>query len=578
MQELEQLFDLWTKASELYYNSEELLISDERFDEITEILLLDEHYSNLIKTKIQSHVNGLVDVSVLESVMLSLKKIKFDGSKSISEIKKFLSHIGGDFYYSPKFDGMAIKVINIEGFKKVITRGGQDVSQFLIDHKDIKNITRPVTHGELVITQINFDTHYVDIYANKRNCVLGVMKSNDIHLDFIELTDGVNHLLNSPWVKPFNDFINLESHYRKIRTNLPYLLDGIVISKFVDTQTIKDNYPTNSVAIKFKSGTVNTEVVDIIYSQKKTGALIPVFQLKPVLLDGTTITKASAYNYQSMITQGIGIGSIVSITKSGDIIPIIVKVIKKSIKFKLPSVAHYSQGVNLHAVDQQESKEYKFELAFNLLQIDGFGTVMANEVGKVLNFDIIELFNQKYRPVYAGMLSEINYNKFKSVYDIKSIPLDLVINLLQFNGCGNKTSKRVAEILTAVKGQIVDTKNLSQNVKDNILRGSGFTKIIESKNKLVSYGVGVTKPLIVTSETITFEMTGSAPNKMSKTDFKDKLATMYQGTLHTTLNKDTKVLFVDSYSTNSGKMNKARKNNVKIISYEDVLSGKIKLD
>lgn len=576
---LDELYELYVEASDKYYNTDEPILSDEFFDEITEKLMANEFYAEKIRGKIQSYKDGLVSSENLISVMLSLNKIKYENVTSINKISLFLNSIVGIFYYSPKFDGMAIKVINDNGKKTVLTRGGQDVTEYLHDHKDIKKITRPITHGELVITEENFERHYSEIYANKRNCVLGVMKRNEKHLDFIELTDGVNHLLDSPHVKPLIDFNqDLEQLYYEIRNNTTYQLDGLVISKITEKQVIHENYPTNSVAVKFKSPTAQARVNNVIYTQKKTGALIPVFHIEPTLLEGSTITKVTAYNYQSMKSLKIGIGAIIEFRKSGDIVPIVTRVIEKSDNIKMPDVEFYVKGVHLMAVDQQQSTEYKFELAFNLLGIDGFGTVLAKEVGMVVNFDIIELFNKKYRPMFSAVLTENNFNKFKVIYDIKSIPLDLLVNMLQFDGCGTKISRRVAEIMTTKKGDVVNISNLSENVKTNIIRGEGFKKIVDSMNRIKEHGVGVTKPLIITDETITFEMTGNPPNKMTKDFFKQKLAQMYQGTVHTTLTKETKVLFVDSYSTNSGKMNKARKNNTKIISYEDVLSGNVKLN
>ena len=303
--EEEEKIILWVKASEAYYLDEPIL-SDELFDNLTdEIKELSNKYpfiSEIINTKIQT-VDGLVNVNEVVSQMISLFKIKYVGLMSVTEIHKFLNpnrnpDIDSLLFYGPKFDGMAIKhSIQTNNKKLTITRGGQDVTSMLINHKDIRKITRPITHGELVIKKSVFQEKYSEEYENPRNCIMGVLKQNPDDLDFIECTDGISPLnLNQgflPVWNLYNKSINLESHYFDLKQKSEYQIDGIVIGYASKTQEIKDNYPLNLVAVKFKSASARTIVVDIEWTQKKSGNLTPIILIQPVKLDGSTITKVA---------------------------------------------------------------------------------------------------------------------------------------------------------------------------------------------------------------------------------------------------------------------------------------------
>ena len=120
---------------------------------------------------------------------------------------------------------------------------------------------------------------------------------------------------------------------------------------------------------------------------------------------------------------------------------------------------------------------------------------------------------------------------------------------------------------------IVDTKNIPSKVLNNVCRGEGFAKIKESLAKLSEYGVKVIKRSENT-QSLTFEMSGEPP-QMTKKDFVDIMKRMYPNSEHTTLCKDTNYLIVDDINSNTGKANKARKYQIKIVSYKDVINKKV---
>lgn len=582
--ELEEKIKRWVEASAYYYLDEPVM-SDSEFDDLTEEI--KEQIPNypfigsIVNSKIQT-TEGLVDVDEVTSQMISLNKIKYNGMMTIQEIMKFLNpnrnqQINSLLFFGLKYDGCAIKVSQkSNGDKLIITRGGQDVTSLLINHKDICNITRPITHGELVVKKSIFLEKYADEYENPRNAVMGILKQNPNDLDFIECTDGVSplNILQGPnqiW-KMYNNTINLESHYFEMKEKLQYQIDGIVIGYAVKTQEIKDNYPMNLVAIKFKSPTARTKVIGFLWTQKKSGNLTPVILVEPVKLDGSTIAKVAGYNYLNVKNSHIGIGSIVEITKSGDIIPVVQKVITRSNEITMPEIDYIISGKHLIAVNNEDSIIYKFILGLKLLQLDGIGPVIAEKIGSMVDYDIIQLFNTENKPKIIGILGPgAVWNNFNIFYQTKNIGLDLLIEILQFDRCGKTLSKKFANIILKESN---DVSGIDKNLLNNVCRGEGFTKINKSMKLLHSFGIKVTRPIKINDETISFEMTGS-PSNITKQEFVSKLKKQYPNSVHTTLTKDTKYLICDSLTSSSGKLNKARKYNTKIVTYDDALKGNL---
>ena len=278
-------------------------------------------------------------------------------------------------------------------------------------------------------------------------------------------------------------------------------------------------------------------------------------------------------DYQNLKNAHIGIGSQIQITKSGDIIPIVEKVLSRSNDIPMPKEDFTIKGKHLVAIDDTESITYKFILGLKLLQLDGIGPVIAEQIGSVVDYDIIQLFNTQNKPKLINILGTGGvWNNFEKFYQIKTIGLDLLIELLQFDRCGKTLSKKFAELILKESN---DTTGIDKNVLNNVCRGDGFKKINESMRLLSTFGVKVIKPIKINDETISFEMSGSPTNGMTKQDFIIGMKQKFPNSTHTTLTKDTKYLFVDSLISSASKLNKARKYNTKIVTYEQALSGNI---
>ncbi|HET9529308.1 MAG TPA: NAD-dependent DNA ligase LigA, partial [Blastocatellia bacterium] len=196
-------------------------------------------------------------------------------------------------------------------------------------------------------------------FANPRNAASGTMKSLDSRvaaerkLDIFcydLLFDGrkpfATHWEALEWLsragfkvngakcrcKSIDDVIDFCNSWQEQRDKLNYEIDGVVVK--VDSVAYQDELgftsraPRWAVAYKFPARQATTLLQKIEVQVGRVGTLTPVAHLKPVLLAGTTVSRASLHNEDQIKRLGVMIGDFVLIEKSGEIIPQVVKVIE----------------------------------------------------------------------------------------------------------------------------------------------------------------------------------------------------------------------------------------------------------
>lgn len=197
------------------------------------------------------------------------------------------------------------------------------------------------------------------LFANPRNATSGTMKSLDAkvaaerRLDIFcydLLFDGrkpfATHWQALDWLeragfkvnqrrclcRSIEDVIAEIEKWGEQRDSLGYEIDGVVIKvNRVDLQeelgsTAKA--PRWAVAYKYPPRQATTRLNDITVQVGRVGTLTPVAELEPVLLAGTTVSRASLHNEDNIKRLGVMIGDFVLIEKSGEIIPQVIKVIE----------------------------------------------------------------------------------------------------------------------------------------------------------------------------------------------------------------------------------------------------------
>jgi DNA ligase (NAD+) len=133
------------------------------------------------------------------------------------------------------------------------------------------------------------------------------------------------------YCKTIDDVIAFCEEWSERRDGLNYEIDGVVVK--VNQVAVQEELGTTAksprwaIAYKYPARQVSTRLLDVLYQVGRTGAITPVAALEPVLLAGTTVSRASMHNSEEMKRLGVMRGDWVFIEKSGEIIPQVVKVI-----------------------------------------------------------------------------------------------------------------------------------------------------------------------------------------------------------------------------------------------------------
>jgi DNA ligase (NAD+) len=138
---------------------------------------------------------------------------------------------------------------------------------------------------------------------------------------------------------PFNQNVNdleqawqVSQNLNTNRNSLNYPIDGLVIK--LNNNVLQEQIgvigktPRGWCAIKFPPDEVATKLLGITWQVGRTGRVVPVAELEPVVLQGTIVKRATLHNYKEVLEKNLSIGDYLVIRKAGDIIPEVIKVIK----------------------------------------------------------------------------------------------------------------------------------------------------------------------------------------------------------------------------------------------------------
>jgi DNA ligase (NAD+) len=285
--------------------------------------------------------------------------------------------IGNNFEYvcELKFDGLSISV-TYENNKMVraVTRGdgtqGDDVTTNI---KTISNIPHHLNtpdapavfeiRGEIFMHRAAFERLNREkeeigemTYANPRNFAAGTVKMQDsrevakrpldcffyslntdklyaqTHWESLQAIKawGFHVSAHSKLVPAIEDVFAFIKHWENERFKIGYDIDGIVIkvNSYAQQQELgfTAKSPRWAISYKYKAQEVETILQKVTYQVGRTGAVTPVANLKPVLLAGTTVKRATLHNANEIERLDLHEGDTVFVEKGGEIIPKIINV------------------------------------------------------------------------------------------------------------------------------------------------------------------------------------------------------------------------------------------------------------
>lgn len=360
-----QLSAMIRKANDVYYNaassssasSTSPLLTDAQYDIIKEYIERKFPANTAIKEVGAKIVKNKV---VLPYEMASMDKIKPESGALVAWTAKYK----GPYILSAKLDGVS-GLYTCEGdVPRLYTRGdgkvGQDVSH-LTRVLSLPCIPGLVVRGEFILSKAIFDTKYKGAFATARNLVAGIVNAKTVD-DKTRDLDFVVYEVIKPVIKPSKQMETLLSHGFKTvwhtttktlsnemlsdvlqdtRAKYEYETDGIIVANDAVYPRSTGN-PEHAFAFKMVIGDQMAEakVVDVLWEVSQDGYLKPRIRIEPVNIAGVNIEYSTGFNGKFIEENGIGVGAIVRIIRSGDVIPYIREVIAPAAKAKMPEVPY----------------------------------------------------------------------------------------------------------------------------------------------------------------------------------------------------------------------------------------------
>ena len=369
--------DLVRKLNECrdaYYNRSDPLIPDSEYDFLFDKLKRLENETGIILSNSPTQTVGYEVKSKLAKVQHDIPLLSLDKTKDENELRKFAKENPCLLMF--KYDGLTVELI-YDGGKLIqaSTRGdgyvGEDITHNV---KTIKVIPLKLkeeidleVRGEIFMNKKTLEDlnkkrkeKGEPLLQNCRNAAAGSIRQLDSKIaaerkldNFIyhlpnpldyglhthaEAIDYMHKLgfktnPNNRLVNSIEEVIQFIEEKGKLRPSLPYDIDGVVIkvNNINEQQRLgyTAKYPKWATAYKFPAEEVLTKLNDIIFTVGRTGQITPNAVLDPVILAGSTISRATLHNEDYVIEKDLKIGDIVSIRKAGDVIPEVVEVKKE---------------------------------------------------------------------------------------------------------------------------------------------------------------------------------------------------------------------------------------------------------
>jgi len=365
------------KLDRAYYQEAQPLVSDQEYDRLyRELLDLETAHPELKTADSPSQRVGGEPLAHFTSVAHAVPMQSLDNTYSAAELEAFVDRIQktleGEklgFVIEPKIDGVAVSVRYEHGkFVQGLTRGdgqkGDDISANL---RTIKNLPLEIktqapvleVRGEVYYPQAAFDKLNQQreaageaTFANPRNAAAGTLKQLDSRLVAKRPLSivlygpgelrGVECTTQQEWLKLIHKIglpvperfwygetkaklLEAIEELDLARKKFAYATDGAVVKlnewRLRNALGATSKAPRWAIAYKYSAEKAVTTLESVTFQVGRTGTITPVAELKPVLLAGTTVSRATLHNFEEIKRKDIRVGDHVTVEKAGEIIP-----------------------------------------------------------------------------------------------------------------------------------------------------------------------------------------------------------------------------------------------------------------
>ncbi len=542
-----------------YYVLSSPTISDYDFDVmLQELQQLEEEFPELASDHSPTKRVGGDITNKFEKVVHQRPMLSLSNTYSVEEVMEWENRIkktlegAVEYTCELKYDGVAIGVTYRNGkFVQALTRGdgvvGENISANV---KTIRSIPLQLTgedipeeievRGEIFFPLAGFEAlnrereeNGEPLFANPRNTASGTLKLQDssvvasrqldcylyqvlgkdlpfhTHAQNLEYAQKLGFKVPRSEKKMFTTCTTIEeimefvSWWDAQRSNLDFAIDGVVIKVNDYRQQEELGYTAKSprwaIAYKFKAEKVPTLLEDVTYQVGRTGAITPVANLKPVLLAGTVVKRASLHNADQIAKLDLRVGDRVYVEKGGEIIPKVVGVdleARKSLNLEpLEYITHCPECGTELIRNEGEAQHYcpnaeqcppqilgrmQHFISRKALNIDGLGeetVAMLHEAGLIHNVaDLYDLTKEQLLPLERKAEKSVD-NLIRGIEESKNIPFERVLYGLGIRYVGETVAKKLARhfqsidrLMAADMEELVSVDEIGDRIAQSIIQ------------------------------------------------------------------------------------------------------------
>jgi DNA ligase (NAD+) len=573
---VEELRELIRVYDYKYYVLAEPLISDYEYDMlVTELEQIELSHPELITSDSPTQRVGKDLTKEFKSVTHKVPMLSLANSYSEKELFDFdrrvreglLADEEIEFVVEYKIDGASVSINYIDGaLITAATRGdgftGEEITANVKTIKSVplrfkknKNILYKLNNievrGEIFMTVEDFkklneqrEKKGEKLFANPRNSAAGTLKMQDpravalrplnifayvlisteedfnTHHENLQILKELGFNVNpeTKLCKNINEVLEYCRVLEEKRSSLLYEVDGVVIKvNSIRQQKILGNIaksPRWAIAFKFKAKQAFTKLNDITWSVGRTGVVTPVAELEPVLLAGSTISRATLHNIDEIRRKDIRKNDTVIIEKGGDVIPKVVAVVlEKRDENSLPTqpplncpvcgaslfqpeneVAYYCENTECPA---QEKGRLEHFASRGAMDIEGLGEALVDllvDKGFLKSYaDIYDLKIKREDLIQIERFGEKSVdNLLTAIEASKSQPFARVLFALGIRYVGSGAAKKLAEhfnsiddLINAEGEEITAINEIGPSISGSVLKffSNGSNKAIIKRLK-----------------------------------------------------------------------------------------------
>ncbi len=641
-----------------YYVLAQPKISDYDYDQKLKILAdLEFQYPEFITPDSPTQRVSGEPTKEFRNVRHRVPMLSLANTYSEEDLREFDERVrgllGSDEHYEYiaelKIDGLAVSLIYEDGLLiQGATRGdgitGDDITNNLRTIRSIPLRLMPSgsisgiieVRGEVFMPIESFnkinklrEREGEQLFANPRNSAAGTLKMQDSrqvaergldifcyrlqdhtkpneilsHFASLEILKNLGLPVNPHTKKcqTMDEVLSYCHEWEKKRDSLPYEIDGVVIKINDPIQqehlghTAKS--PRWAISFKFKAARVKTRINSITWQVGRTGAVTPVAELDPVLVAGTTVSRATLHNPEEIERKGIREGDTVYIEKGGDIIPKVVSVIteertSESHPYKIPrccpacmtSLVRSEDEAALrcpnYSCEAQVIRRIEHFVSRGAMDIEGLGTAVVEifvKEGMIKDSaDLYSLQKEKISEL-EGLGEKSADNLLQSLAESKTRSLERFIFGLGIPFVGITAARSLAEIYqdiedltTADMEQLENLSGIGTKMAESIFsffRNRYNIAQIENFRKAGLNFKYLSKSVDSSFANLSFVLTGTLPG-LSR-DEAAKMIINRGGKVNSSVSKSTNYVLAGEKA--GSKMEKAIKLGLKIIDESEFL-------